>query len=92
MKHKRIDLTREIKPRFVSDKFTPYPVMAIEESERIVMQKDNYIYSRYFITSLGYEIEAEKIMCITLQDLIHELSIKIDKRSALKLCMILGGE
>lgn len=90
--HKRIDLTREIAPKFVTDGFVPYAVQAIEESERVIMQKGSYVYTRYYITPLQLEIEVEKIVAKTYKELLEALVNAGGKEKALQLCIVLGGE
>ena len=90
--HKRINLTREITPKYITDGYTPYAVQVIEESERVIMQKGNYVYTRYFITALQLEIEVEKIVAKTYKELLDALVKKKKKKKALQLCIVLGGE
>lgn len=90
--HKRINLTREITPKFITDGYTPYAVQVIEESERIIMQKGNYIYSRYFITALQLEIEVEKIVAKTYKELLDALVKTGGKEKALQLLIVLGED
>lgn len=92
MQHKRINLTREITPKFITDGYTPYAVQVIEESERIIMQKGSYVYTRYFITALQLEIEVEKIVAKTYKELLDALVKAGGKEKALQLCIVLGGE
>lgn len=92
MKHKRIDITREIEPKYVTDGYVPYAVQVIEESERVTMQKGSYIYTRYFITALQLEIQVEKIVANTYKELIDKLVNAGGKEKALQLCIVLGGE
>lgn len=88
--HKRINLTREIEPKFITDGYTPYAVQVIEESERIIIQKDNYVYARYFITALQLEIEVEKIVAKTFKELLEALVKTGEKEKALQLLIVLG--
>ena len=88
--HKRINLTREITPKFITDGYTPYAVQVIEESERVIMQKGNYIYTRYYITALQLEIEVEKIVAKTYKELLDALVNAGGKEKALQLLIVLG--
>lgn len=90
--HKRIDLTREITPKFITDAYTPYAEQAIEESERIIMQKGSYVYTRYYITALQLEIEVEKIVAKTYKELLDALIKTGGKEKALQLCIVLGRD
>ena len=92
MQHKRINLTREITPKFITDGYTPYAVQVIEESERIIMQKGSYVYARYYITALQLEIEVEKIVAKTYRELLEALINAGGKEKAIQLCIVLGGE
>lgn len=92
MKHKRIDITREIQPKYVTDGYVPYAVQVIEESERVAMQKGSYIYTRYFITALQLEIQVEKIVANTYKELLDKLVKAGGKEKALQLCIVLGGD
>lgn len=88
--HKRINLTREISPKFITDGYTPYAMQVIEESERIIMQKGSYIYTRYYITPLQLEIEVEKIVTKTYKELLDALVKAGGKEKALQLLIVLG--
>ena len=90
MQHKRINLTREIEPKFITDGYVPYAVQVIEESERIIMQKGSYVYARYYITALQLEIEVEKIVAKTYKELLDALVKTGGKEKALQLCIVLG--
>ena len=90
--HKRINLTREITPKFITDGYTPYAVQVIEESERIIMQKGNYVYTRYYITALQLEIEVEKIVAKKYKELIDMLVNVGGKEKALQLLIVLGRD
>ena len=88
--HKRINLTREIEPKFITDGYVPYAVQVIEESERIIMKKGSYVYARYYITALQLEIEVEKIVAKTYRELLEALINAGGKEKAIQLCIVLG--